>query len=651
MSNAEWVFERGRDDEVAKAGIATAKAFKVGIDTLVRESVQNCRDARLDKGSLGAATIVFHLEELQGEAMDDYLAMLGWGTLKSHLEASCQPHYKTIYSKLKRGLESVERSGRIRLLHISDYSTEGLTGDEFELISNYGALLRSEMLSNKSGSTSGGTYGLGKSNYWTFSELSTVLFHSVPNDTQEPLFVGRCELGTHTVGETTFEGKGTFGVLDERALELQPPKNRAIAIRGDLAPSLAELLAMRRDPKEGESGTTITIVGFAVPPVGEDEGVTNPHQMDVEQLCDLINESVQMHYWPALLDGSINVRVKCSVNGVPGSSYIPACVPEQLPLPVRPFARAYQDGVSPIKVEELDPGSSTALELDITVPEKMDGTPRVPASFTLKARRATAAELAEPEESRLAGKIARIRGTGMVIDYKTPKGVSYEGHAVLIAGEGREHPSTTDHEVEEFLQACEKAAHDDWTAEADEATDMYVSSKVPTVLSALNNMMKEVANALTVEEEEIGVIGDDVSEDLRRRFKVGGRDLKTDTKRFRLDVENLTPGAPDGRYEMEATLYRSSSTKPPKATSWKADIVIEIAEDGGGVNERIRIEKVLPADDRVKASVGEGESFELAIPRDMAEVSFRVISETNPNVGLPLDMIMPILVVEPEEYS
>lgn len=180
---------------------------------------------------------------------------------------------------------------------------------------------------------------------------------------------------------------------------------------------------------------------------------------------------------------------------------------------------------------------------------------------------------------------------------------------------------------------------------------MYVSSKVPTVLSALNNMMKEVANALTVEEEEIGVIGDDVSEDLRRRFKVGGRDLKTDTKRFRLDVENLTPGAPDGRYEMEATLYRSSSTKPPKATSWKADIVIEIAEDGGGVNERIRIEKVLPADDRVKASVGEGESFELAIPRDMAEVSFRVISETNPNVGLPLDMIMPILVVEPEEYS
>ena len=62
--NLEWVFERPPDYGGKKGGLAAGEVFPSNLETLVRESLQNCRDQRITTEGGGCAVVRFALEEI-----------------------------------------------------------------------------------------------------------------------------------------------------------------------------------------------------------------------------------------------------------------------------------------------------------------------------------------------------------------------------------------------------------------------------------------------------------------------------------------------------------------------------------------------------------------------------------------------------------
>ena len=334
-----------------------------------------------------------------------------------------------------------------------------MAGHEFrikgEKRGNYERLVRANMITDSDAIDAGGSYGLGKSVYWSFSEFSTVLFSSVPFDSNEQLLVGRCDLASHYAeGGEEFEGRGTFGLLDTSEEATKANKVRAIALRGSEADEALTALRCPRDITE--TGTTITIVGFDDPTVTPEPGL--------EDTCQKLVNAVARQYWPCLIDGSLNVQVIGKRNGVKVLTSTPAVKAAEMEAAVKPFASLYEDHKTAVQRTDLsdaEPGELTRIDIEVRLPSRKDGGAGVITQATLLARRATAAELNSEEARFQMGTVALVRGAGMVVKHHLvgDKG-AFEGFAVLLAGKARhDGDEEQNRALEEFTRACEPPAH------------------------------------------------------------------------------------------------------------------------------------------------------------------------------------------------
>jgi len=500
---AEWIFDRLPASKARKGGLANTQVFDPSLDSFVREVLQNSRDQRRGDARVDVRLI---LRELTGPAVRDFLEAIGWGTLEDHIEGAADPSLVTIGPRLREGLEWIA-GGTLRVLLIEDSGTRGLTGGEDD-DSNFAALCRHELITSADRRESGGSFGLGKSVLWRFSNLSTVLFHSITSDENRSRFIGRVVLPAHEAEEESWEGSGWFGVED-----VGP---RAVSLWDDDARALAAATEIGR--AEGASGTSILVLGFDEPALEEER--------DVELVCEDIVQSATRWFWPALLRDDISVLVEGWVD----DERVFTRHAQPANAEVAPFVRALTDTAEVDDVAE-NPGDVAEREITIQIP------PQRPDRFdhprdAIEAKAVLRIRLAESGEDEHRNTVALQRGTGMVVDYKAVKtraGSEQTFHALLLTGRARG-DSEADQALEEFLRAAEPPAHSEWTHTTERIRAEYAQG----FRTALVDMFAQIdAAARELTREEV-VDSDEGPDALKRLFPMPGVGATVREESYRL---------------------------------------------------------------------------------------------------------------------
>ena len=257
-----WVWEPVPASGRRQGGKSAERLFQGGIDSLVRESIQNSIDARQDKK--GIAEIGITLIELSGDQLKDFLAAIAWEDIRDNLVAE-----KRKSSQMISAVEKLESDGHLLCLRIEDHKTWGLTGtedrDEDSEKNRYCALVKDELYSDKDDSNAGGNFGLGKAVLWWFSAFSTVIFSSAPKDCPSgktgTRFIGRASLPFHeTEHDGQCSGDGWFGELRQRDDGGIYYGRYAESIWGDPATKLSADCYIPRTAED--YGLSTLIVGF-----------------------------------------------------------------------------------------------------------------------------------------------------------------------------------------------------------------------------------------------------------------------------------------------------------------------------------------------------------------------------------------------------
>ena len=449
MSNLEWHF-RQRDPGEAIIGGVNQFALQMSIDTLVRETIQNSNDQRLD----AKVEVEFVYEELAGPQADKLLELIGWDQgLHEHLQsiADGSNHLK---ERAARAV-SAAKARKIRTLTIRDINARGLEGDEDGESGNFVMLCRHSLVTDgQQKRLRGGSFGIGKSVLWAFSGASTVLFSSLPMEKKEnsvqklgtARFFGRAYLVSHAHSKQKIwhNGDGHFGEVDAGVSPRWAKSIRDAHVKNKVAGTVLD-----RDWKR--PGTSILIPFFDNPRLDE--------QLSPQQVVDQISKATQEWFWPCIDSGILEVRVGIRTNNAETLTKV------EFPAWAIFHKRAIEEGLTPDKIEVE--GGSAKAPLAIKVPRRLTNptTNAIDGTTQLYVTR-----LYEDEESqipeRIRGSVALIRGAQMVVEYHRASipALLPPFVGVLKAGHFND-PS--DDAVEYFLRDSEPPAHDKWDKAAE----------------------------------------------------------------------------------------------------------------------------------------------------------------------------------------
>lgn len=175
-------------------------------DTLVREAIQNSLDAVYDKDI--PVRVEFAFEELENPSknMPEFLKIRDYikGCIeywKDNQDAKrvCQPMLDFLNSS----------KDRIPYLRVSDYNTRGMDYRENDNNCTFYGFLRGQGTSVKNNSTSGGSFGFGKTAYFGFSEFYTILISSM-NQKKNVVFEGASMLCTNKTNGQKYVDVGYY---------------------------------------------------------------------------------------------------------------------------------------------------------------------------------------------------------------------------------------------------------------------------------------------------------------------------------------------------------------------------------------------------------------------------------------------------------
>ncbi len=214
MGKYRWRFpilDDGTKQGYNDGGIATFKGADL-YNNLAREICQNSLDAKGDDEK--TVVVKFNVMSVPKK---EYNAIYEFDNIIKH----CKDYWGTNDTKFATFIKEAENllaKDTIDFLVISDYNTKGLTGAK-ELLEKrtvWKALTNSSGVTNKSSSSSGGSYGIGKSAPFACSLLRTVFYNTYAIDGVKA-FQGVSRLVTHynEKGEET-QGDGYFKNNDDK---------------------------------------------------------------------------------------------------------------------------------------------------------------------------------------------------------------------------------------------------------------------------------------------------------------------------------------------------------------------------------------------------------------------------------------------------
>ncbi|HEX5925559.1 MAG TPA: hypothetical protein VFY45_17125 [Baekduia sp.] len=546
MTSMHWRFRKGNPDGGRDFGNANVWAFDPTLDVFTREVCQNVLDVR--EGP--TVHVDFGLYRLTGDALAAFQDGIAWHELEPHLRASADESQK-FGRELKQGLDHLDDEHELIVLRIEETNARGLVGDETGTNSNFAALCRNNLDSNKS-STAGGAFGLGKAVLWRCSSLSTVLFHS---DLVEPLggdpdrqsgrLFGRCELAWHAWDDLDYAGPGWFGALDENDHDQVVSAWNA----GDAARSLLARPA-------GSTGTSILVVGFQDP---SQEG-----QETVEDMAQDLAAALALHFWPAIQDGQLAPTVGYWADGPDGPR---TEVPVDLEATMKPFVRiADAFDAEDLKPDLAEVGNVTYREVRLQVPARLDGShPQATHQADLLVRRADA-----DLDQELVSTVATVRGTGMVVEYWRLPSLRIGArpfHAVLRCGQASSANDARE-EAEEFLRAAEPPSHDRWTLTPDVKASYHQGGG-----ARLNDLKDEVRSLLRELVAPLAADTEDGPEALKRLLAIKAPPERTGEPH----VTKLDGEVVDGTWRLRITV----TAKPRDGYRWRFAPVARAAVEAG----------------------------------------------------------------------
>ena len=589
----EWIFDPAPPSGADEGGIAAFEVFKQAhdldqLELLVRESIQNCCDARLGSGN--PVHVEFRLDELGSDATRDLLTAINFDQLQPHIESVAAGSSPLADRISQTGLEQTMRE-RIRVMTISDHGTQGLWGEEGADLSeaskkgNFQRLIRASMKSHEeAGATSGGSFGLGKAIYWMMSGLSTVIFNSVPYEepgANEARFIGRAWLPSHNTESADpevpdeWDSRGSwFGEPEDG-----PRGRRALSVRGPDGNALATELGIERDGSD--EGTSIAIIAFD-DPQSDDEP-------SVEEILASLQKLVKRWYWPAICGGHLTVTIRGSVEG----NALPAIEIDDVSseeAEIGPFVQAWKLLKSIEGIDVLDQDTTFAEEsISFTVPKR---TKEGEEHETLQTDSPLGILIEDGDEleDSLQNSVALMRGsTGMVVQYWRPKsrvlrrfGASGRRfHGVILTGKANGE-GVADEQLERFLRATEPPAHDRWDPGQTRAQTNYNSGgPQPTAKSSLNKAFDAISAALLSQLDEPIPEGAKASERMSRMLRFGTKGTKPPPpKQLVISRGEVTPGDRSWQFD-EASFGLNNNRKWDKGDGkWSFVISVSVPEDG-----------------------------------------------------------------------
>lgn len=550
-----WKFRPLSDDGGLDFGNANIWAFDPTLDTFAREVTQNSVDAALES----TVELVFRLHVVRGQRLRRFKEALRWDELQPHLEAAADTSQK-FGRTLRRGLDELEGSGELVALCIEERGAKGLLGSEKGKNSNFAALCRNNLDSQKS-TAAGGAFGLGKAVLWRTSSLSTVLFHSDLSspvdddpDRQFGRLLGRTELAYHALRDDEFAGPGWFG--EEAA-------DGSAVSAWDAGPDATALLLERPDLG---SGTSILVVGFQDP--------SSDDEPNVEATGRRLLRAVATHFWPALEGDKLVASVEIDEGSIPVRR-MPVTPGLVVPEYVDMLRRHDTDDV----VDLLEhPGDVARRVVPLQVPAANEGHGEFQHEAILLVRRADPSE----EGGTELNKVAFVRGARMVVEYRGMGSVGVGArpfHAVVLCGHAAEHegiPEIDDDEAdrlaaEEFLRLSEPPSHNTWTLTPD-LKAMYARGAGARLDDFRTSVKDRIRELVTPQVKDASDAPRDLLALLRMSTPPEGE------RRPQVSPESgFVDGA--GRWDVTAVLH----VKPPEGKQWRGrPVVVFNAETGGG---------------------------------------------------------------------
>lgn len=481
-----WEFDPPPPSGQRLGGDPGTAAFRVELDTFVREVVQNSLDARVTGSDLG---VRLRLETYRGSDLQRFMATISWSELRPHLEGAAKQEYGR---PIGAALERLQSKNELTVLYVEDSGTVGLSGPESDETGNFTALCRDELFSHKSQGTAGGSWGLGKAVLWLFSSLRTVLFVSklaIPQEGQSLRAFGRSNLPWHrTSDDRRWTGSGWFGLASK-----DEPSPRSFW--GSSSATFARDLGI---DLERASGTTIMVLGFREPAAEEDR--------PLRDICDDLASASAKYFWPAM---AMSAGVSIEIGGSGSfTQVLPQAAPE-----VTPFVTALERCRRGEGVERPEkPNDVATVEIPVRIPGRKDGAAAHEGFVTLLVRLA--------DESRddlvLKNHIASFRSLGMVLNYRGHPGkglMTQAFHAVLLAGLAAKAP---DKSIDEWLRAAETAEHDKWTA-TERLVQFYKQGSQAALKALQQAVDTEITRLVTISSSDTTTGADE----LRKLFPFG----------------------------------------------------------------------------------------------------------------------------------
>ncbi len=599
VANIEWVFDPARPSGGRIGGNPSEHVFKPDLDTFVREVLQNVQDNRSENAEL--ASVVFRLIELQGDKLEQFLDSLQWDGLRPHLEGVSGERTGIRY---KQALESFDAEKRLLLLVVEDSSTTGLTGPEEGDDSNFAALTRDTLYSNKSSETAGGSFGLGKAVLWLFSEFSTVLFNSILEREDglgtSPRLIGRAELPWHRVDAARFDGSGWLGT--------KVHGNGGDWEQSVWAPTSVDVSQGLYLNRGKVSGTSILVVGFRDP--------TSEVDQDPKEIAQEVIQAAAQSFWPSILGNKLTVKAEVFDPASNQITFSNSAGESDIPRQFALLWKAYQeqDFVSELK----NPGDVAEVSIDLTIPARVDGSAlltRAEASLVVRLSEENTGQAKDTNQNQ----VAFFRGPGMVVTYKSFKNLSLTQrafHGILVCGKARREFNSNDVVLDEFLRAAEPPEHNSW--EVTPKLKLTYKQGYKKLLTDLDQRIKDALKDLVSEKPESGTEGPRL---LMSLFPLGDMSNPPAPPRSPITLKNPDAKLVGGQWGFSGRIsVRSDNTK-----RWNAKIDLKFqAEDAsdssGGVIRAITVDRSSEGKG-VTAVVTDGIAY-IAGPSSVKQVDF-----------------------------
>ncbi|MBB4979237.1 RNA polymerase primary sigma factor [Streptomyces sp. SFB5A] len=467
-----WYHRPGHADGGRELGNAAAFAFDADVSVLARETCQNSLDERLTANGQ-PVRVRYTLHELTGEDLARFREVIQWDDLYPHYEAVREQKQK-VGRVVDAGLRDMYERDRLVLLRVDDYNAAGLTGDDYD-DGRFAAVVRRQLDSHKSGSTAGGSYGLGKATLWATSRLGLVLINSTLSEPHEGRterrLVGRLDLPWRRVNGEACAGPAWLGRPD-------PDSPGAGVARSWWADEeTVESLHLTRE--SAEPGTSFLIVGaHDVASLAEETAVPDGDEGEdddsIQRMHHRLVRALGKNFWAAMTGGGdrlplLEASVRTLRNGV-------VVVPEErvdptVAQPSRTRAlKAFLDGTTVERLTET--GQVAAVEVPLSLP--VQGGGRTSFGEHRAVLLVTHAEDADGKPNR----VVTMRGNRMTVRDTAVPGlplVVNPFQAVLLAGTAAGPQAPFAAEAEEFLRAAEPPEHNKW-GQTEELTLTYSTS-------------------------------------------------------------------------------------------------------------------------------------------------------------------------------